>query len=77
MQAAKTKEEKPKKEGNKKGEAVASKELGLRAPQTPVWQKEENEEGKAEPVGGEETANEDFDEEDLVRRSAGEEPFCG
>ena len=80
MQAAKTKEERPKKEGNRKGEAGASKELGLRAPITPVWQKkEEIEEGKAEPVGGEETANEDFDEvgEELVRKSAGEQPFCG
>ena len=71
IQAAKEKEQKPKKE------VVASRELGLQAPRTPLWKKDEIEEGKEEPVGGEETANEDFDEEDTVRRSAGEEPFCG
>ena len=80
MQAAKTKEEKPKKEENKKGGVAASKELGRQAPRTPVWKKDEMDDllqGKEEATGGEETANEDFDEEDLRRRSAGEEPFCG
>jgi hypothetical protein len=59
-------------------------ERGQVAPRTPLGKKDEPEDGgKLDPVdGGEETANEgidwDFDEEaDLVRRSAGAEPFCG
>jgi hypothetical protein len=51
---------------------------------TPLGKKEEEseEERKVEPAeGGEETANEGLEwldeEAELVRRSAGQEPFCG
>jgi hypothetical protein len=92
MQAAKAEEQKTKGTANtRKGAGWVNRDarwrqgdLGREAPRTPPWKKDEPEDGdKAEPVdGGEETANEgidwDFDEEaDLVRRSAGEEPFCG